>query len=155
MKVKVSALIASTLLIASTYGQVGIDRLVNVYSLMNQTWDTFTSTVVTGTLVRSVSGLTVGYGQVNATAIGGIVTTNVSLDFASCGTNATVVLTQAISGVDTNDVAVVNITNPHTSFVYNVSVTAADTVTIRASNISITNAINQAAIDARIVVFKY
>lgn len=135
------AILAAT----AVFAQVGIDRVVNAYSLVTNTWSAFTVTTL------NASSVSIGSG----TSFTGIASTNVSLDFASCNTNATVTLTQTISGIDTNDVAVVNIVSPHTSFVYNCSVTAADTVTIRASNISITNAINQAATDARITVIKY
>ncbi len=139
-KVIAAGILTAVVAALTTFGQSGIDALVNMYSLQNTTWSTF-----------NVTALNVGGGA----GLSGILTTNVSLDFGSCGTNATVVVTQTITGVTTNDVAIVNISNPHTSFVYNCSVTEADTVTIRASNISITNNINQAAIDSRIVVFKY
>lgn len=151
-------LLVAMMLAVTAYGQTTANVLVSMYSLVNSTWETFTATTITATTLTAgtLNATTIAIsGGSGGTTLAGITSTNVSVDFGACGTNATVTVTKTIAGIDTNDVAVVNIVAPHTSFVYNCSVTGADTVTLRASNISITNAINLDPTDARITVFKY
>lgn len=162
----------------SCFGQAGIDRMVNAYSLVTVTWSSFTVTDLTvnddlgvtddltvdgnaslngDTSVDAnltVTG-TITHGGAQATAFSGILTTNITVDFGACGTNETVTVAVTLPGATTNCAVAFNLPEAHTSFRYNAFATAANTVTVSASNISITNAINQAAMPARITVIKY
>lgn len=163
--IAIAAIIATSV---TLFAQVGADRLVNAYSLINNTWTRFTATTINATTVAAgtvttssliidtdavdaVGGIAVGGGP----TIYGILSTNISVDFGACGTNATVTLTQAVTGATTNDAVIFTVNQPTANFIYQGAVTSAGVVTLYASNISITNNVNPAASVARLTVLHY
>lgn len=145
MKRKIIGLTLLTLTIVGVIAQA----VVTSDGLIAQVWATLKTTALTvnSSMVVGTTG--------NITPITAILSTNVSVDFGSCNTNVTVTSTVTLTGATTNDVVVANFGAPHTSFRYLAAITAADTITLSASNISITNAIDQAAMPVRLTVIKY
>ncbi len=146
----------------TTYSQVGIDRMVNAYSLVTATWSSFTVGTLNYTTssggaisATALSAGTLTIGGAQATTVSGILTTNATVDIGATGTNVTSTVTVTLPGATTNCTVAFQLIDPHPSFRYNAFVSAADTITLYASNISITNAINPPAIGARFTVFKY
>lgn len=127
-------------LLSLTTTAVIAQAVVTSDGLIAQTWATL-----------KTSSLTIGTG----TPVVKCLTATGTPDFDSCGTNATVTANITVTGATTNDAVFFNLVSPHTSFRYNAFVSAADTVTISASNISITNSIDQDPISARVVVIGY
>jgi hypothetical protein len=77
-----------------------------------------------------------------------------NLDFPSTVTNQISSLNLTVTGAGTNGVAIVNILTPDTNFLYSVYISATNTATVRAANIS-TNTVDPAITGARVTVFQY
>jgi hypothetical protein len=146
MKKKLLYIGGVTLTIAAVIAQA----VVTSEGLQTTQWATMVVTALESTTFNT-DQLTVGGGG----DVTKILTATGNVDFAACGTNATVTANITVTGATTNGACFFNLVTPHTSFRYNAFVSAADTVTISASNISITNAINQDPISARVVVFQF
>jgi hypothetical protein len=106
------------------------------------------SSIVTNNL--SAGGLIIGGG----TAITKILSATATLDFPATATNQISTLTITVTGAGTNGCAFVNIVTPNSNFTYTATIEATNTVTVRAANISINNAVDPAATAARVVVFQ-
>lgn len=133
-----------------TIAAVIAQAVVTSEGLVTTQWSSLAVTTLEATTFDT-DQLTVGGGG----DITKIYTATDTVDFGACGTNATVTANITVTGATTNGAVFFNLVTPHTSFRYNAFVSAANTVTISASNISITNAINQDPISARVVVFQF
>lgn len=76
-----------------------------------------------------------------------------TLDFGSVATNALATLPITVTGAGTNGVVILNVVSPNANFVYNAVISATNTVTVRAANISI-NAVDPAATSVNVLVFQ-
>jgi hypothetical protein len=102
------------------------------------------NTTLTGTLAQG-GGL----------AILSILSTNATLDFPATATNQISTLDITLPGAGTNSAVFLNIITPNTNFTYSAYIGATNTVTVRAANISITDAANPDPTAARVTVFQY
>lgn len=147
---RIAAILACGLIATTVFAQVGVDRMVNAYSLITNTWATFNVTTLTAANIDITGGLTVGAGE----SFEKILSAATTLDYAAVPTNQIAILTITVAGAGTNGVPFLNIVTPNTNCTYTATIEATNTVTVRAANISLNDIANHAVTSARVIVFQ-
>lgn len=175
LKVATNTIYSATLANLTTLSNSIIGNIyVSSNALVTTNWTALNASVVTAptiassssvtssnlvvTNLLSVSGnttLTGTLAQGGGATILSILSTNATLDFPATATNQISTLDITLPGAGTNSAVFLNIITPDTNFTYSAYIGATNTVTVRAANISITDAANPDPTAARVTVFQY
>jgi hypothetical protein len=146
-----------TTVLGTAYGGSGASTVTGTGAAVRSTAPTLTNlTVVTGgtiavTNLSATSSFAVGGGS----SILAILSAAAELDFGSISTNTTADLTITVTGAGTNSVVLLGLpAASDTNLVFNGFVSATNTVTVRAGNISLTD-VDPASGSFRATVIQY
>jgi hypothetical protein len=159
MKQKLLSLVAALVCAFSLSAQP--IAFVTTNSLQTVTWGAFNvldltastsieSATIDATTALTTPSLTVGGGL----AITKILSTAATIDIGAVLTNTVATVNMTVTGAGTNGVPFLQINTPDTNCTYSAYISATNTVTVRAANISLNDIADHAITSARVIVFQ-